>query len=203
MTNRIDERHRKELLGFLLVKTAAVRRGIKPAELLRVRHCYETANEDGLRVCLYRRDIFEILGLNYIELKVEKSSSLVIFYNPSALESTLSEPHNRRWLARLGYPENGSTADLLAELRRRAEGESLPHEVGVFIGYPLKDVAGFMRRIPATPVHNGAWRVYGSAKESIDRMAAYARAEEEARTVLRESSCVDEFIGRISLRAAS
>ena len=34
--NRIDERHRKELLGFLLVKTAAVRLGVKPAELLRV-----------------------------------------------------------------------------------------------------------------------------------------------------------------------
>ena len=34
--NRIDERHRKELLRFLLVKTAAVRRGVKPGELLRV-----------------------------------------------------------------------------------------------------------------------------------------------------------------------
>ncbi len=37
----IDESHRKELLKFLLVKTAAVRRGVKPAELLRVRHCPE------------------------------------------------------------------------------------------------------------------------------------------------------------------
>ena len=33
--NRIDEEHRKELLRFLLVKTAAVRQGVKPAELLR------------------------------------------------------------------------------------------------------------------------------------------------------------------------
>ena len=29
-TNRVDEAHRKELLRFLLVKTAAVRRGVKP-----------------------------------------------------------------------------------------------------------------------------------------------------------------------------
>ena len=36
-TNRVDEAHRKELLRFLLVKTAAVRRGVKPGELLRVR----------------------------------------------------------------------------------------------------------------------------------------------------------------------
>lgn len=66
--NRIDERHRKELLGFLLVKTAAVRQGVKPAELLRVRHCYEGVNSEGLHVCLYRGDIYGILGLDYMGL---------------------------------------------------------------------------------------------------------------------------------------
>ena len=66
---RIDETHRKELLGFLLVKTAAVRRGVKPAELLRVRHCYSGVNSEGLRVCLYRSDIYGILRLAYIELR--------------------------------------------------------------------------------------------------------------------------------------
>ena len=73
---KIDERHRKELLSFLLVKTAAVRQGVKPAELLRVRHCYETVNEEGLRICLYRRDIYETLKLDYIELKVNNTSEL-------------------------------------------------------------------------------------------------------------------------------
>ena len=46
--NAIDWRHRRELLKFLLVKTAAVRQGVKPAELLRVRHCYEGVNSVGL-----------------------------------------------------------------------------------------------------------------------------------------------------------
>ena len=199
----IDERHRKELLGFLLVKTAAVRQGIKPAELLRVRHCYSSFNSEGLRVCLYRSDIYGILGLDYIELKVEAESSLVLFYNPVALAVTLAEKRNRRWLARLGYPEGGTTGGLLAELRRRWAGKDMPHEVGVFIGYPLKDVAGFMRRIPATPVHHGAWRVYGGAKESLARMRLYASAEEEARMALQTASGVDDFISMISLKRAS
>ena len=34
-TPGIDDAHRRALLRFLLVKTAAVRRGVKPAELLR------------------------------------------------------------------------------------------------------------------------------------------------------------------------
>ena len=199
----IDERHRKELLGFLLVKTAAVRQGIKPAELLRVRHCYEGINTEGLQVCLYRSDIYGILGLDYIELKVEAESSLVLFYNPAVLDATLAERRNRRWLAHLGYPENGTTDELLAELRFRWAGKDMPHEVGVFIGYPLKDVAGFMRRIPATPVHHGAWRVYGGARESLEKMRLYASAEEEARVALRSASGIDDFISMISLKRAS
>ena len=203
MTNTIDERHRKELLKFLLVKTAAVRRGVKPAELLRVRHCYSTVNAEGLRVCLYRSDIYSILGLDYIELKVEERSSLVLFYNPPTLNATLKKRSNRLWLAGLGYPVDGTMHDMLSELCRRAGGSALPHEVGVFIGYPLKDVAGFMQRIPATPVHHGAWRVYGGTDESLRRMRLYANAEANAAQVLDRSRGVEEFINAISARKAS
>lgn len=202
MTNTIDERHRKELLKFLLVKTAAVRRGVKPAELLRVRHCYSTVNAEGFRVCLYRSDIYSILGLDYIELKVEERSSLVLFYNPPTLNATLKKRSNRLWLAGLGYPVDGTMHDMLSELCHRAGGNALPHEVGVFIGYPLKDVAGFMRRLPSTPIHHGAWRVYGGTRESLERMRLYASAEDEARAALQSASGVEDFISMISLKRA-
>ena len=202
---RIDESHRKELLRFLLVKTAAVRRGVKPAELLRVRHCYSGVNSEGLRVCLYRSDIYEILGLDYIELTVEESSSLVLFYNPPVLDATLGERSSRQWLARLGYPENGSPAELLAELRRRFSGSVIPHEVGVFIGYPLKDVDGFMKQLPATPLHgrHGAWRIYGDVGESLVRMNRYEREEAVAANILLSAGGVDDFIRQISIQRAS
>jgi hypothetical protein len=194
-------------LRFLLVKTAAVRRGVKPGELLRVRHCYSGVNTEGMRVCLYRSDIYGILGLDYVELKVEEASSLVLFYNPSALGATLAEPRNARWLARMGYPAADAAPTplpkMLAHLVRRAALCDLPHEVGVFIGYPLKDVAGFMRHIPATPVHHGAWRVYGGADESLRRMRLYANAEANAAQVLDRSRGVEEFINAISARKAS
>ena len=202
-TEKIDEGHRKELLKFLLVKTAAVRRGIKPGELLRVRHCYEGVNADGLRVCLHRSDIYSILRIDYVELKVESGSSLVLFYNRAALARTLAEARNRRWLERLGYPAGGSCDAMLAELCRRAFAEAIPHEVGVFIGYPLKDVAGFMRHIPATPVHRGAWRVYGDAAESLRRMRLYGMAEADASEAFERAGGIDEFIEMISLKRAS
>lgn len=193
----IDDAHRLELLRFLLVKTAGVRRGIKPAELLRVRHCYEQTNDEGFRFCLYRRDIFFTLRLAYVELAVEAASSLVLFYDPVALAATLESRSVRRWLAELGYPETGAVEDFLGELARRARLGGLPHEVGVFVGYPLKDVVGFMRHLPATPVHNGAWRVYGCAAESLRRMRLYARVEAWAARTLAEAPSLEAFYARI------
>ena len=191
------------------MKTAAVRRGVKPGELLRVRRCYAGVNAEGLRVCLYRSDIYGILGLHYVELKVEAQSSLVLFYAPDVLAATLEEPDNSRWLANMGYPKVGGMGcrpyheRCLDELVRRAQGTRMPHEVGVFIGYPLKDVAGFIRNIPATPVHKGAWKVYGDAEESFARMRAYAHVEEEAREVLDKVSDIGDFIEMISFNKAS
>ena len=189
---KIDEAHRKELLKFLLVKTAPVRYGVKPAELLRVRHCYSDTNEEGFRFCLYRRDIYEILSLDYIELKVESESSLVLFYNREVLSRTLSGRAVSGWLRRCGYPE-GAVQARLSELRKRCEGKEFPHEIGVFIGYPLKDVVGFMQRLPMTPLHNGPWRVYGNAMESIRRMRLYAAAERFAGDTLEKAADVTEF----------
>ena len=111
----IDEAHRKELLRFLLVKTAAVRCGVKPGELLRVRHCYEDRNDQGLRICLNRRDIYFCLKLDYIELRVEEGSSLILFYNPEKLARTLSERRNRYWLAKVGYGLDGTMDDYLRQ----------------------------------------------------------------------------------------
>jgi len=190
---RIDDAHRKELLRFLLVKTAAVRSGVKPGELLRVKHCYEQVNEQGLRFCLYRRDIYCTLRLDYVELKVEENSSLVLFYNPAVLAKTLEDPKNRAWLEAAGYPKGAAVADFLAELKSRAATCALPHEVGIFIGYPLKDVDGFVRQLPVTPGHRGLWRVYGQAGESLRRMREYLAAEIFAAAALDGTSDLEDF----------
>jgi len=190
---RIDDAHRKELLRFLLVKTAAVRSGVKPGELLRVRHCYERTNEQGFHFCLYRRDIYFTLRLDYIELKVEENSSLVLFYNPDTLAKTLDDSKNRAWLESAGYPKGAKVEGFLNELKARAATCALPHEVGIFIGYPLKDVDGFVRRLPVTPGHHGPWRVYGKVGDSLRRMREYLAAESYAEAALDRTSDLEAF----------
>lgn len=177
MNCQISEKHRKELLRFLLLKTAAVRSGVKPGELLRVQHCYKSRNSEGFNFCLYRADILQTLKLNYLELRVEPESSLILFYHRETMAKTLSDTQNLSLLSTLGYPAGCDMDDLLFFLRERFAVEKIPHEVGVFIGYPLKDVKGFMEKLPRTPVHRGDWTVFGDASESLEKMSLYRKAE--------------------------
>lgn len=191
--------HRKNLLRFLLLKTAAVRRGVKPGELLRVRRCFTEETLFGEPVCLHRRDILNILELDYVELLVERDSSLVLFYHPEAMKHALRDPANRAILTRCGYPVDAPLSELLKELQRRFQHEhDLPHEVGVFLGYPAKDVAGFMANLPRTPVEHGRWVVYGDAGESIARMTLYRRIEAAAERVLNVCGDTRTFLEHIS-----
>ena len=56
----------------------------------------------------------------------------------------LKNPKNRAYLASKGYQVEKGLNFVLAELfHRLAANDDFPHEVGLFLGYPLEDVVGF------------------------------------------------------------
>ena len=92
------------------------------------------------------------------------SRLLVLFYRPAALESALNRPGARRLLERCGYPRNAPLKKRLAHLKRRiAECEVFPHEIGLFLGYPPRDVRGFIEHRGRDFTCCGYWKVYGDA----------------------------------------
>jgi len=71
-------------------------------------------------------------------------------------------------LHKAGYEANASTEALLAELRRRTtNNDSFPHEIGLFIGYPAKDVAAFMGLINLPFTCQCLWKIYGNPDQSL------------------------------------
>ena len=184
------EYHKKNLLRFLMVKTAAVRAGLKPGALLRVRRCYRMSGATQKdRICLHQREILAELRLAFKILKEGPESALVLFYDRHQLAETLRAEPNRIYLAQHGYPETGRMELYLDLLARRFASIPFPHEVGLFIGYPLKDVAGFMGNGARTPVERGDWQVFGDPRESLRLMRLYRSAERLAETIIE--SCHD------------
>ena len=75
-------------------------------------------------------------------------------------------------LSSLGYDVN-SSEELIECLRKKVEAIGcVPHEIGLFLGYPYDDVVGFMKNKGKSPKCIGCWKVYGSvriAEELFDR----------------------------------
>lgn len=50
-----------------------------------------------------------------------------------------------------------------------------PHEIGVFLGYPLGDVCGFLAAIPTVVFFAAAWKVYENVGEAARTFERFRR----------------------------
>ena len=195
----ICREHKKELLHFLMVKTAGVRAGVKPGTLLRVARCYRMkGSTHGGKICLHQDEILTELRLHFRILKRDPESALVLFYDPFLLEKTLKGSAEATCLAQYGYPAAGSAAEYLNHLEKRCMEFSLPHEVGLFLGYPPKDVTGFIEKAPRTPVKRGDWQVFGDPRESLHRMRLYRWVEHLAERIIERCQDIETCLEKIA-----
>ena len=135
----------------MIEQCAPVLAGLKPAGLFR----YETRDRADLarRVAGWNAQL-NPKGLQVRVLRgcIATRQYLVYVYRAAKLQTVLADAAVRGFLAREGYrlPEDAADCGaLLDQLSLRlccaAEAADFPHEIGVFLGYPLEDVVGFIR----------------------------------------------------------
>ncbi|WP_101697375.1 DUF3793 family protein [Clostridium minihomine] len=103
----------------------------------------------------------------YLELlHCSSSRALIYVYRASALEMDLSRPEAVCFLTQYGYLP-GHLQDCIEHLKTRISlTNSFPHEIGLFLGYPLEDVAEFIRNQGRNCKCCGIWKVYHNEPEA-------------------------------------
>ena len=66
----------------------------------------------------------------------------------------------------IGYPSNYDLDEYLNILIDKLNSDNFPHEIGIFLGYPLKDVVGFMGYGKYKFCKTRYWKVYGDESVS-------------------------------------
>ena len=182
----------------MIEQCAPVLASLKPAGLFR----YETSDCADLarRVRSWNEQLGE-KGLCVRVLKgcVRTHRYLVYVYRAAKLQTVLADAAVRGFLAREGYrlPEDAADCNaLLDQLSLRlccaAEAADFPHEIGVFLGYPLEDVVGFIRHRGKCFTCCGCWKSYGdpdAAQKHFDQLskctAVYLRLFHSGTPILR------------------
>ena len=111
-----------------------------------------------------------------ILLERPSSSSVIVFvYRHNRLEQMLSDDAYQSFLAEAGY-ERTNLDGLLEQLSYRLRTQpEFPHEIGVFLGYPLRDVIGFIENHGRIFTCCGFWKSYGDPAEMQVCFACYRR----------------------------
>lgn len=106
-------------------------------------------------------------GLYFRVLHHYCARSLVYVYRPDMVAAYLSTPTVSRFLQSYGYRREDALSAYLARLEKRFRKESdFPHETGIFLGYPLEDVCGFILNKGNGAKLCGCWKVYGNAEQA-------------------------------------
>lgn len=156
---------------FMAQHCAPVLAGVKPANLVSVpgQMCMAL-----LRWCKEWGG-----GLRAKALCVCKGRILVLFYREELLRQVLTEERASAYLKAAGYPGGMELSRQLRHLSLRMKQEGFPHEIGIFLGYPLEDVIGFTQNKGENCKLCGYWKVYGDEREACRKFQLYTECRKQ------------------------
>ena len=118
----------------------------------------------------------ELISL-FIQIEHPKKA-LIYVCRKSRLAENLSRPGVAAFLAGYGYGELDVDAAIERLKSRFDKGEDFPHEIGVFLDYPLGDVIGFIENSGHNYKCSGCWKVYCDECESRRLFAMYQKCRD-------------------------
>lgn len=178
-------RYKDTLILQIGTQCAPLLAGIKVSNLLIVEH----------RMVQYVYQLTESSQIGIHSLYQTDGRVTLLLYNGESLLSHLKKPEEYKLLLQYGY-KNLQLKEMLDRLSERfrqywAGQIEFPHESGVFFGYPIKDVQGFIHNNGQNFLYSGYWKVYDNVKEARRTFAEYERAKLSVVTHIRNGGGLD------------
>ena len=151
---------------------APVLAGIKPGNLIsfnkdKVKHLKKILPE--YKACL------KCKGIGFFVLAETSRWLLLLVYRRRALAQILKQEKIREFLQHYDYDECSTVCQYLRRLKSHMLlQKGFPHEIGIFLGYPLADVRGFIENGGKNFKLAGAWKVYDNPQQAEMIFADYA-----------------------------
>ena len=166
--------------------------GIKPGSLIsfskkRIKNCQRILRQ--YKICM------ECKGIYFFVLSETENWLLLFIYRKNSLEQLLKNREVQDFLAFYGYENCRNLNRYLHHLKiRMALQKGFPHEIGVFLGYPLEDVKGFIENSGHHFKLCGQWKVYSDTKRAEELFAKYAECCDRYCSCLLRGQSIEELV---------
>ena len=149
--------------------------GSKPAEIVNIPG---SNDEKNIKLSQIKSFFSNCCNVKFTIITTHNGGKRVLFINEKSMEKALDNKRCINFLKFVGYPKDYELNNYMDELVNRLESEEFPHEIGVFLGYPLKDVLGFMGYGNNELVEIKNWRIYGDKEVSYEVYNSFLRDKE-------------------------
>lgn len=103
----------------------------------------------------------------------------IYVYRPEILEKLLSDSERTQFLEGFGYRKFDIQSILCKLCERLSADEGFPHEIGIFLDYPLEDVRGFILNGGKNSKRTGTWKVYSDEESSVRTFESFRCCREK------------------------
>ncbi len=157
---------------------------------------FNACHEDPKTLC---RDVVEArkslsrFGIDIRLFFKEDKPPLVYVYRVKALERDLADPDCQDFLRQHGYEKfdpKSALSQLSVRLRHYTE---FPHEIGLFLSYPLSDVKNFVQFGSTCSKMRGYWCVYDNEEQAKKCFADYDRCRQECLLRYQQGQRLEDF----------
>lgn len=136
-------------------------------------------------------------GIRYRFLKTKGDKGILYLYREKRLRQYLEQEEIQEFLSEYGYDEV-NIAKMLNLLSKRIQMYNdqdavFPHEIGVFLEYPLGDVKGFLANEGKNFMYSGYWKVYQDLQGAVRRFTQYDMERELTIQALMQGKSIREI----------
>lgn len=108
-------------------------------------------------------------------LRHREDKALIYVYRPNKLALDISHDESRDFLLCNGYSSYEPEYCVNHLANRLSKSENFPHEIGLFLGYPIKDVKAFIKNQGKFFKFSGCWKVYFNECEALKTFAKFKK----------------------------
>lgn len=167
-----------ELLGPVIL-------GSKPAEILNI------SGEPNIKKCklIKIKSFFKSCNkISYEIINTYDGGIRVLFINKTSLSRVFFNKKCINFLKFIGYPSYYNLDSYINMLVDKLQSEKFPDEIGIFLGYPLKDVLGFMGYGRNKLYITKYWRIYGDPSISYEVSNRFLKDRAMMKEIINSSS---------------
>lgn len=179
------------LAAFIALEAAEVIAGVKPSALISIPNRPLSCGRNLFT--LWHKHATAILGntnISACHLKDQADAILVLFYQTEPFKAYLQRRDISTLLDKAGYTGPYTPEHAIAQLAARFATTEFPHEIGLFLGYPIKDVMAFMGWIKLPFACQGPWKMYGNPQQSLSLAQRFHECRRQMARLLDSSANV-------------